>query len=30
VTLVGSGTFNWANLLFCPSTKAGAPTPFMT
>jgi len=21
--------YNWANLLFCPSTKAGAPTPFM-
>jgi PBP superfamily domain len=21
--------FNWANLLFCPSTKSGAPTPFM-
>jgi hypothetical protein len=20
--------FNWANLLFCPSTKSGAPTPF--
>jgi hypothetical protein len=21
-------SYNWANLLFCPSTKAGAPTPF--
>jgi hypothetical protein len=21
--------YNWANLLFCPSSKAGAPTPFV-
>ncbi len=30
-TLAGEpgSPYNWANLLFCPSTKAGAPTPFV-
>jgi hypothetical protein len=30
-TLAGEpgSPYNWANLLFCPSSHAGAPTPFM-
>jgi hypothetical protein len=30
-TLAGEpgSPYNWANLLFCPSSRAGAPTPFV-